>query len=224
MKTNVYIDSFNLYYGSLKGTRFKWCDLLKLTELHLPDNVIHRIRFFTAKVRGTATDPQKPVRQQTYIRALETIGCLSVHYGTYLESVAKMPLVYPIPAGSNVAILTPPPTGSVRVDVRKMEEKGSDMNIACHMLMDAHNDDFDAAVLISNDSDLAEPITIVRRVFKKPVVVLHPCGRVGSRKSVTLERVASKSLLIDDSMLPLSQFPAAIADKSGRTISKPTTW
>jgi hypothetical protein len=57
------------------------------------------------------------------------------------------------------------------VEVLKTEEKGSDVNIAAHLVNDAHKGRFEAAVLITNDSDLLTPMQIVRRELKeKPVL------------------------------------------------------
>ena len=79
MVTNVYIDGFNLYYGSLKGTPYKWLDLAELSSVLLPQDTISRIRYFTAQVNARPHDPQQPVRQQTYLRALPTIpDCPSI--------------------------------------------------------------------------------------------------------------------------------------------------
>ena len=39
MRTRVYIDGYNLYYGCLKGTAFKWLDLLALFERHVLPSV-----------------------------------------------------------------------------------------------------------------------------------------------------------------------------------------
>ncbi|HVH69249.1 MAG TPA: hypothetical protein VM716_15380 [Gemmatimonadales bacterium] len=36
MKTYVYVDGFNLYYGAVKGTPFKWLDIRQLCQLLLP--------------------------------------------------------------------------------------------------------------------------------------------------------------------------------------------
>jgi uncharacterized LabA/DUF88 family protein len=58
--------------------------------------------------------------------------------------------------------------------VIKTEEKGSDVNLATHLLHDAHRGRFDVAVVISNDSDLLEPIRIVRRELGKSVGILNP--------------------------------------------------
>lgn len=86
VKTNVYVDGFNLYYGSVKGTPYKWLDLRKLCNLIFPNNELHRIRYFTALVKNTGADPTKSQRQQTFIRALETLPGLTVHYGSFLAT------------------------------------------------------------------------------------------------------------------------------------------
>jgi len=52
-----------------------------------------------------------------------------------------------------------------------MEEKGSDVNLACHLVNDAWAGRFDAAVVISNDTDLVEPIRIVTQELKKNVLI-----------------------------------------------------
>jgi hypothetical protein len=49
-KVNVYIDGFNLYYGALKGTPYKWLDLSRLCQTLLPSDTIHEIKYFTARV------------------------------------------------------------------------------------------------------------------------------------------------------------------------------
>lgn len=213
MRTNVYIDGFNLYYGCLKGTPHKWLDLAAFCRASFPPprNQIHRIRYFTAHVIARPNDPQQPQRQQALLRALRTIPCLSVHLGRYLENPTRMPL-HP-----------PPINGPKTVEVMKSEEKGSDVNIACYLLVDAFDGGYDAAVVISNDSDLAEPIRLVRRKFGKPVIVLHPCG-LGRPLSYELRKAASKSMRVDASLLPACQFPTSLTDAAGRTIHKPVSW
>jgi uncharacterized LabA/DUF88 family protein len=58
-----------------------------------------------------------------------------------------------------------------RVWVDKTEEKGSDVNLASHLLRDAYTKRFEVAVLITNDSDLAEPVRIVAQEIGLPVGV-----------------------------------------------------
>ena len=69
MATNVYVDAFNLYYGSLKGTPYRWLDLGALCARLLPKDRINRIRYFTATVSARPDNPDAPQRQQVYLRA-----------------------------------------------------------------------------------------------------------------------------------------------------------
>src|SRR3954464_14712711 len=124
MITNFYIDAFNLYYGCLKGTAQKWLDLEAFCRLSFPGDQVHRIRYCTALVKARPQDPQQPIRQQTYLRALRTLGCVTIHYGHYLQKPVMMPYV------------TPPAGGPVTVQVLKSEEKGSDVNLATTLLVD----------------------------------------------------------------------------------------
>ncbi len=58
--TNIYVDGFNLYYGALKGTPYKWLDLDMLSRLLVPGREIKRIRYFTAPVTGRRTTHRLP--------------------------------------------------------------------------------------------------------------------------------------------------------------------
>jgi uncharacterized LabA/DUF88 family protein len=212
MKTNVYIDGFNLYFGCLKRTPHRWLDLDAFCRASFPPprNQLNHIRYFTAHVNARPNNPQQRLRQQTYLRALRTIPHLTIHLGSYLEKPVRMPL-HP-----------PPATGPKTVQVMKSEEKGSDVNLAAYLLVDAFDDEYEAAVVVSNDSDLAEPIRLVRRKFRKTVLVLHPCGP-GRKRSIELRNVASKSINVDASLLAGCQFPPTLNDVVG-TIHKPASW
>lgn len=206
-KTNVYIDGFNLYYGCLRGSPHRWLDLEKLCHAILTNNVINRIRYFTALVQPRPGRPQQQQSQLTYLRALRTLPCLSVHLGHFLSSEVKMPYA------------NPPAIGSHLVKVIKTEEKGSDVNIATHLLLDCFRGEFEVAVIISNDSDLVEPINVVRKEFGKLVGVVNPQPNV----SWALKKNASFYTQIDPSHLATSQFPTALTDANG-TITKPRHW
>ena len=210
MQTNFYIDAFNLYYGCLKSTPHKWLNLETFCHLSFPTDQVHRIRYFTALVKARPSDPQQPVRQQTYLRALRTLSCVSIHYGHYLQKAVMMPHA------------TPPARGPATVKVLKSEEKGSDVNLATTLLVDAFDGDFEQAVIVSNDSDLAYPIQVVRSKFGLPVIVLFPCS--GARKpSYHLSNVATASPIISPAHLAAAQFPTQLSDAHGK-FHKPPTW
>jgi hypothetical protein len=190
-KTNVYIDGFNLYYGCVKGTAFKWLDLAQLSARLLPAaHQIHRIRYYTARVRGLPHDPNA-----------------TISYGHFLTSTIRMPLALPRPGGPTT------------VAVIKTEEKGSDVNLASHLLLDAFRKDYEAAFVISNDSDPLEPIRIVRNDFGMPVGVASP----HARPSQVLLKEASLFRSICAGALRSSQFPATLADAVG-AFTKPPSW
>ncbi len=157
MSVNVYIDGFNLYYGALRGTPYKWLNLNALCRRILPDREINRIRYFTARIASYSHDPQAPDRQDNYLRALETIPHLTIHYGRFSFHPTTAP-IYPLTYSS-------PSDPPERVRILKTEEKRSDVNLATMLLIDCFDDDFDEAVVISNDSDLTLPIDYVVRKF-----------------------------------------------------------
>lgn len=206
--TNVYIDGFNLYYGCLKGTPYKWLDLDALCRRLLPKHRIGRIRYFTAIVSARPDDPSGPDRQRIYLRALETFPYVSVHLGHFLTNRVRMPLAAPRPGGPRT------------VEVIKTEEKGSDVNLATYLLVDAFRKDCEAAVVITNDSDLREPIRVVRHELRLPVGVVNPHpARFRSRD--LLDVTFFKQLR--PPILATCQLPDVLTDQHG-TIHKPATW
>jgi NYN domain len=205
LKVNVYIDGFNLYYGAVKGTPYKWLDVACLCRAMQPNDTINRIRYFTALVEPRPQNPEQLNRQRTFIRALLTIPNLSVHYGHFLSHVVTM-------------YLAPPQNGFAKVI--KTEEKGSDVNLATHLLADGFRNDYEVAIVVTNDSDLAEPIQIVRDELKKPVGVLSPHKQ---SPSVTLRNTATFFKSIRETTLRKCQFPETLTDSHG-SFSKPSTW
>ena len=207
MRTNVYVDGFNLYYRAIRGTQYRWLDLGRLCELLLPNHEINRIRYFTARVANRSSDLTQAQRQQTYLRALATIPNLTIHYGHFLESKKRRPLSLPEQGRPRV------------VEILDTEEKGSDVNLATHILMDAFNGDYEMAVIVSNDSDLQLPISMVRDRLGKQVGVLDPSGRW----SFELSSAASWYRRLRRGPLSASLFPDPLDSDDG-PITKPIGW
>ena len=144
-RTIVYVDGFNFYYGAVKGTSWKWLDPAALFQKVMgSQNTLVKLKYFTARVQPTPNDPDVNVRQDTYLRALQAhCPLVELHYGHSLRHEVRMEHA------------NPPPQS---VSVWKNEEKGSDVNLALHVLNDAWQDAYDCAVIVSNDSDLAEGV------------------------------------------------------------------
>ena len=152
-------------------------------------------------------DPRQPIRQKTYIRALEKfIPEFSVHYGHFLSHEVTLPQ----------SPLTRPPAF---VKVVKTEEKGSDVNLAVHLLNDAWLDKYDCAVVISNDSDLAEPLRLLRNQSTKVIGLISPL--IHGHPSRELQKYAHFIKRIREGALRASQLPSPIP---GTTIQKPPNW
>jgi uncharacterized LabA/DUF88 family protein len=204
MKTNIYIDGFNLYYGCIKDTPYHWLNLAEMCRLLLPKDKIHRIKYFTALVTARPNDPDQPLRQRTFLRALQTIPDLEIILGSFLSHEVLMPRS---------------PLGTGYVKVIKTEEKGSDVNIATHLLLDAFRNDYELAVVVSNDSDLLLPIRVVTEQFGKPIGLLNP----QRNPSVALLPHVMFVKNIRKNVLKNSLFPPVLKDRHGE-FSKPETW
>ncbi|HVX46035.1 MAG TPA: NYN domain-containing protein [Mycobacteriales bacterium] len=213
-RTNVYVDGFNLYYGALKGSPHKWLDLQTLSWRMLPPDRhrIQRIRYFTAKVSARPDNLHSPMRQQTYFRALRTLPTVTIHLGHFLTHPTRMRLADP-----------PPPPAAQTARVIKTEEKGSDVNLATYLLADAFRDDAEVFVLVSNDSDLTEPLRVVAHELGKRVGILNP-QRPGLRSRALLGCRPAFFKQIRRAALASSQFPDQILDRRGRAIRKPVGW
>jgi uncharacterized LabA/DUF88 family protein len=212
MRTYIYIDGFNFYYGAVKDTPYKWLDFKKLFEsLLAPSHQILSIKYFTAIVTGKL-DPGQPIRQKTFIRALKKfIPEISVYYGKFLSHNVFKPLAYPIDPntfGKHIKF----------ANVIKTEEKGSDVNIAVHLLNDAWLNQYDCAVIVSNDSDLAESLRLVKEQHKKKIGLITPGKTHPSRE---LLKYADFTKRIRKGVLSASQLPDPIP---GTTIHKPKVW
>jgi hypothetical protein len=203
LKTHVYIDGFNLYYGCVRKTPYKWLDLAVFCQQLLPTNQITRIRYFTALLTPRPNDPQQRTRQEVYIRALRTIPNISIDLGHFMLNKVWM-----MKADLN---------GTVQV--LKSEEKGSDVNLASRLLIDCYLSKCDVAVVVSNDSDLLFPIEHIKRHLGKTVGIINP----HARPSRELRAIASFYKSIRPSLLARSQFPATMTDAQGQ-FHKPPTW
>jgi len=111
----------------------------------------------------------------------------------------------------------PPANGYVKVI--KTGEKGSDVNLATHLLVDGYNDEYELAVVVSNDSDLVAPIQIVITELKKPVGLLNPA----KHPSQVLQNCVTFQKKIRAGVLKNCQFPPILTDSIG-SFAKPSSW
>ncbi len=215
MPTVVYVDGFNLYYGALRGTPYRWLNLDALCTCLLPGHAVSQIKYYTARVRGLPHDPDKPRRQLAYLRALRTLPNVSIHFGHFLSHATYLPLA----SGDGNSPQYRPDGSLDCVRVIRTEEKGSDVNLATHLLRDGFANLYDVAVVVSNDSDLVEPIRVVRADLGKKVGIINP----HSHPSADLAANQDFMKQIRAGVLGASLFTPTLADASG-TFNKPPSW
>lgn len=233
-RVNVYVDGFNLYHGvteymKIEGnsSTWKWLDLVELSRRLVPKDDIQLVRYFTAKVQSPETDPTMAQRQQAYLRAVSADPKITVHFGSFKIRQKRMPLVDP-PSRIRLKLvqllgvdLKGYSDGNVSANVHRIEEKATDVSLGTHLVADAFRGEFDKALVISNDTDLCEPVRIVVTELKLEVIVANPRGY--REPANALRKVATETRKIRTTVLLASQLPEIVKDKHG-SVSKPRAW
>ncbi|MFC1732861.1 NYN domain-containing protein [candidate division KSB1 bacterium] len=218
----AYIDGFNVYYGAVKETPYKWLDLYKLSEYLLPAmSTLKYVKYFTAKVKEMG-DKSRPIRQEKYWNALEALygkdrfriirGNFTVKNKVFRISKQQW--------DTESAFVKNKATKN-SIWVMKSEEKGSDVNAGVNLVIDAFQDEFDYALVISNDTDLTTAVEYVKKNLSKKVYLASPL--IWGKKSVhvKLKMACTKTVEFDQQDLMELQLPNTIPNT---TISKPPDW
>jgi len=197
MRIGVYVDGYNLYYGARglcgRGTPgWRWLDVRALAQRLIrnasnwPPPTSLRVIYCTAVI-DAASNPSGFNDQDVYLKALQAASSIDhVEYGYYVARVKYAPLAIRAQSRSGNPQLVNPqwpimvqdaqgnaiPDATFMVSYAHREEKGSDVNVASHLLVDVLTSQVDAAVVISNDSDLKFPIAHART--RVPVGLVNP--------------------------------------------------
>jgi uncharacterized LabA/DUF88 family protein len=199
-RVSVYIDGFNLYFGMMDAgfKACKWLNVEKLVRNYLTSNQeLIEIKYFTSRITN---NPQKQKRQTTYLEAIDTTE-VKIIYGLY-----KAKQIECENCGHNWNI---------------SNEKMTDVNIATHLIIDAFQNKYDTAILISGDSDLVPPIKAVHQHFPNKVVsVFFPPNRHNN----TVAGASKGSQIIGRKKLIDSQFEENVRKRDGFILHKPSEW
>ncbi|WP_374230876.1 NYN domain-containing protein [Humibacter sp. RRB41] len=184
----------------------------------MPDFELQHVDYFTAQLRpGIQFDPRTPVRQQMYLRALRTLGeeRLSIHFGSFRNDRRNMP-IHPVRVD--------PKTGKwATTTVKKLEEKGSDVNLASRMVADSILGRADIVVMLSNDSDLAGPIRMLKEELGKSTGIIFPMpSSRGAKELVHTTPDFVTHVKLD--ALRACQFDDQLVDSEGRIFHRPDAW
>ncbi len=236
LRTRIYIDGYNLYYGCLKGTHFKWLDLLALFEKSILPSVTASIngqslasdlqpvaiKFFTAPILEQAAKARDSIQcQEQYHAALSKHqpGRIETIKGYYSLTKARAKVIDPLAPKKW-------PRDCQSTDVWKLEEKQTDVNLALHAVKDALLGDIEHVVIVTNDTDIAPAVQMIRAHTKAVVGLVIP--------TTDHERVPNAELAkyshwvrthITEAELKSAQFPRVVVAKGrSRPAIKPDSW
>jgi len=230
-RVGVYVDGYNLYYGRLRGSTFKWLDLVKLMEDLLAqrdqNEHLEHLHLFTAPALATfATHGNDSVKAQSdYHRALQT-----KHGNRFWLTYGKHSFDKD---GSLLPEFVPgqPYDRNRRVRVWHLEEKKTDVNLAIRMYRDVAQGLCDRIILVSNDSDAEPALEAIRADFPHvmigvviPIRPPAPGSEVHRRVSGSLAGQADWIVRhLTDWQLHDAPLPPHVPTKK-RPIRKPLHW
>lgn len=207
----VYVDGFNLYRRALVGTPYKWLDLEALFSHTLQEFEVVRIKYFTARIQPKPHEKSQHIRQNIYLRAIQTNPIIEIEYGKFsseTKSLPKSPWQYDeegIP---------------LQAKVKVHQEKGSDVNLATNLVFDVLKKQADAFVVVTNDSDQVGPLRKLKNENKGLI------GLILTSKEPAVELMGIGLPIvreIREGTLSISQLPDELSDAVGR-IRKPSSW
>ena len=235
LRTRIYIDGYNFYYGCLRGTPYKWLDLLPLFETYILPSALVKdaeghirqssllpspsIKFFTAKIiESVAKSVDSVSSQARYHTALrkQHNGRIELVEGDYSVNKMKVKIV-------DAEDPDKPPRESQEIQAWKVEEKQSDVNLALQVYHDAITGQIDHAVIVTNDTDIAPALKMIRDHTKVLIGVVVPTTKDTRSPNTDLVELAHwKRGHINTSELAACQLPRVIPGRKPTT--KPESW
>lgn len=231
LRTRIYIDGYNFYYGCLKATHHKWLDPLKLFEEAILPSILFEqhgqptkfeltelaVKYFTAPIlRNFARSGDSVSSQSHYHAALKAhcSGRLELIMGYYDAREAR----------AHCAVKNVQPAQCPKVDIWKLEEKQSDVSLALHAYGDAVRGEVDQIVLATNDTDLVPALEMIRQDTEVVVGLVVPTRLKERPANADLaERAHWVRRHLTDDELASSQLPGVV--RTGRGAAhKPISW
>lgn len=193
MRTIIYVDGYNFYslLANPQYSKYKWLDLKKFFETLLPKHEIIKIKYFTAQMNYA---PDRLERQQKYFGALRYLypDTFDFVYGKFELDKNNFP-----------------------------REKQTDVNLACHMVHDAHTIQHDYSVIVTNDTDFVSAIKLVKVgiEFPKDIFCIPPV--INNKGSKPLRRFKRPDIKITKDILNECQLDNII---TGTFYERPKQW
>lgn len=231
LRTRIYVDGYNFYYGCLKRTPYKWLNLDHLFKKILQSTLLEIdglpakfepagqfVNFFTAPILPK------------FARADDSVKC-QADYHIALKQYLKdsMEIIEgrydSIPARAHRHINGTQPAASEVVEIWKLEEKKSDVALAIRAYGDALKGEIDHAVLASNDTDLVPAMEAIRRDTDVKVGLIIPTRNSERPATADLDNLSHWTRRnVKDEELEECQLPTPIRINQNKVIHKPLSW
>ncbi len=230
LRTRVYVDGYNIYYGCLRKTHHKWLDMKALFERILAQTVLDvggqpanfeleplAIKYFTASILKNFARSQDSVAcQEQYHNALRG------HLGDSLEIITGYYSANP--ARAHRYEHGKPPADCEILEVWKLEEKQSDLALALHAYADAIKGEVDQVVIVTNDTDVAPSLELIRADTQVSVGLIVPTRYSERPPNHDLSKLANwtRTHILSEE-LSASQMPNMVRHGT-RPVQKPISW
>jgi uncharacterized LabA/DUF88 family protein len=218
LRTVVFVDGYNLYYGLLRKSKFKWLDLVRLFGEHVlgRENELIQVRYYTAPVLGRmCDDPASPQRQRQYLQAMRVMHPeqLVIVQGKIVATTPYQRMVRSSSEGSS----------NEKIRVYSFTEKKSDVNLATDLVTGAWKKTFEHAVICSNDTDLEAALQAVKRDHPNLCLgLVAPIASSDYRQiSKDLARHATWMKILSPAHLANAQLPDKIPKSK---LHRPDSW
>jgi len=230
LRTRVYIDGYNLYYGCLKNSAHRWLDVRMLTErilisiLHEQNGqpIPHRfttpaVKYFTASILKNFAKSDESISCQAQYH-----NALSAYLGNAFEIIkgyfdARPARAYKWESGKAARDCD-------RVEIWKLEEKQSDVALALQAFSDAIRKEVDQIIFITNDADFQPAMQLIRQHTSAIIGLIVPTKPDTGSVNVELEKHAHwirRHILEDE--IAQSQLPPMVRRRHD-VIHKPLSW
>lgn len=229
LRTACFVDGYNVFYGLVAGTRYKWLDLPALLAHILrteqPGSLLSAINFYTSGVKPSLASRGRLSKeaQDTYLRALIARN-VSVFYGRHQLEPRNAP---------RFIDKKTPPSRVDQVAIWKLEEKETDVRIALSMYRlaarQAHlptEQRVRQIVLVSADTDMTPALQALREDFPEiclGVVLPHREGMKRIPPGSLRNHCSWMRQLVTNEELACHQFPERVATLKKPAI-KPAYW
>jgi 6-hydroxy-3-succinoylpyridine 3-monooxygenase len=230
LRTRVYIDGYNLYYGCLRNSTDKWLDVRALIERILPSILFEQngkpvrfafqapaVKYFTAPILTAFAKSDDSVACQYHYHT-----ALCAHLGDALEMIkgyhdAK-------PARAHVWEEGKAARECKMIEIWKLEEKQSDVAFALNAFSDAIRNEVDQVIAVTNDSDFAPAMKMIRHHTQAVVGLIAPARQKTRNVNAELQKHAhwTRTHILDEEFSQ-SQLPPVIRLKN-KVVHKPLSW